>query len=157
MIFNCDVAKSLESHLGCKEIQSVHSKGYQSWICIGRTDAEAPILWSPDEKSSLIRKDPDAGKDWRLEKKGTVEKEMVGWHHRLNGHEFEQALGNGKDREAWRAAVHGVTKSWTWLSNWTTEKGVVVIFLFRALRAGGQRLMNIIRNKRIQTFLGLQK
>ena len=120
--------KPLESPLDCKEIQPVHSKGNQSWIYTGRTDAEAPILWPPDEKSSLIRKDPDAGKDWRLEKKGTVEEEMDGWHHRLNGHEFEQALGNVKDREAWRAAVHGVTKSWTWLSNWTTEKGVVVIF-----------------------------
>ena len=74
-----------------KEIQPVHPKGNQSWIFIGRTDAEAetPILWSPDVKNWLIGKDPDAGKDWRQEEKGTTEDEMVIWHHRLNGHEFE--------------------------------------------------------------------
>jgi len=73
------------------EIQPVHTKGNQSWILIGRTGAEAetPILWPPDSKSWLIWKDPDAGKDWRQEEKGTTEGEMVGWHHRLNGHEFE--------------------------------------------------------------------
>ena len=83
--------KILESPLDCKEIQSVNSKGNQSWIFIGRTDAEAeaPILWPSDEKSQLIRKDPDAGKDWRQEEKGMTEDEMVGWHHRLHGHEFE--------------------------------------------------------------------
>ena len=83
--------KTLESPLDCKEIQPVHPKGDQSWIFIGRTDAEAetPILWPPDVKSWLIWKDPDAGKVWRPEKKGTTEDEMVGWHHRLNGHEFE--------------------------------------------------------------------
>ena len=89
--------KTLESPLDCKEIQPVHPKGGQSWMFIGRTDAEAeaPILWPPDAKSWLIGKDPDAGKDWRWEKKGTTEDEMVGWHHRLDGHEFEQALGVG--------------------------------------------------------------
>ena len=83
--------KILESHLACKEIQPVHSKGNQSWIFIRRTDAETetPILWSPDVKKFLIWKDPDAGKDWRQEKKGMTEDEMVGWYHRLNGHEFE--------------------------------------------------------------------
>ena len=82
---------TLDSPLGSKESQSVHSKGDQSWIFIGRTDAEAEtlILWSPDEKNWLIWKDPDAGKDWRQEKKGTTEDEMVGGHHQLNGHEFE--------------------------------------------------------------------
>ena len=87
--------KTLESPLDCKEIQLVHPKGNQSWIFIGRTDAkaEAPILWPPDVKSWLIWKDPDAGKDWRQEKKGMTEDEMVGWHHWLNGHEFEQAPG----------------------------------------------------------------
>ena len=81
--------KTLESPLDCKEIQSVHPKGDQSWIFIGRTDdeAETPILWPPDAKSWLIGKDPDAGKDWGQEK-GTIEDEMVGWHHRLNGHKF---------------------------------------------------------------------
>ena len=89
--------KTLESPLDCKEIQPVHPKGYQSWICSGRTDAEAetPILWPPDVKSWLIWKDPDAGKDWRQEEKGMTEDEMVGWHHWLNGHEFESTLGAG--------------------------------------------------------------
>ena len=83
--------KTLESALDCKEIQPVHPKGDQSWVFIGRThvEAETPILWPPDEKSWLIWKDPDAGKDWRQEEKGMTEDEMVGWHHQLNGHEFE--------------------------------------------------------------------
>ena len=83
--------KTVESPLDCKEIQPVHPKGDQSWIFIGKTDAEAetPILWPPDAKNWLTGKDPDAGKDWRREEKGTTEDEMVGWHHRLNGHEFE--------------------------------------------------------------------
>ena len=83
------------------------------------------VLWPPDAKSWLIGKDPDAGKDWRQEEKGTTEDEMIGWHHRLYGHQSEQALGVG-DREAWCAAVHGVTKSQTWLSNWTAlTEGIV--------------------------------
>ena len=85
--------KTLESPLECKEIQPVHPKGNSSWIVIGTTDVEAetPILWPPDAKNWLIWKDPDAGKDWRQEEKGTetTEDEMVGWHHGLNGHEFE--------------------------------------------------------------------
>ena len=87
--------KALESPLDCKAIQPVHSKGNQSWIFIGRTDAEAdaPIFWPPDVKNWLLRKDPDAGKDWRQEEKGITEDEMVGWHHQLDGHEFEQAPG----------------------------------------------------------------
>ena len=87
--------KTLESLLDCKEIQLVHPKGNQSWIFIGRTDAEAeaPILWPPDAKNWLIGKDPDAGEDWRQEEKGTAEDEMVGWHHWLSGHEFEQTPG----------------------------------------------------------------
>ena len=89
--------KTLESPLDCKEIQQVYPKGNQSWIFIGRTDAEAetPILWPPDVKKWLIGKDPDAGKDWRQEEKGPTEDEMVGWHHWLNGHEFEYALRVG--------------------------------------------------------------
>ena len=83
--------KALESPSDCKEIQSVHPKGNKSWIFIGRTDAEAeiPILWPPNVKNWLIWKDPDAGKDWRWEEKGTTEDEMVGWHHQLNGYELE--------------------------------------------------------------------
>ena len=89
--------KTLDSPLDSKEIQPISIKGDQPWIFIGRTDAEAeaPISWLPDVKSQLIRKDPDAGKDWR-EKKGMTEDEMVGWYHQLNGHEFEQALGDGE-------------------------------------------------------------
>ena len=83
--------KTLQSPLDCKEIQPVHLKGNQSWIFSRRTDAEAetPVLWPPDAKNWLIWKDPDAGKDWRWEEKGMTEDEMAGWHHRLNGHEFE--------------------------------------------------------------------
>ena len=87
--------KTLESPLDCKEIKPVNPKRNQPWTFIGRTDpdAEAPILWPPDVKNWLIWKELDAGKDWRQEEKGTTEEEMVGWHHWLNGHEFEQAPG----------------------------------------------------------------
>ena len=87
--------KTLESPLDCKEIQPVHPKGNKSWIFFWRTDAEAetPILWPPDPKNWLIWKDLDAGKDWRQEEKGTTENGMIGWHHWLDGHEFEQAPG----------------------------------------------------------------
>ena len=93
--------KTLENLLNCKEIQPVHPKGNQSWIFTGRTDgvAETPIPWPPDAKNWLIWKDPDAGKDWRREEKGTTEGKMVGWHHRLIGHEFEQTLGDGEGQE----------------------------------------------------------
>ena len=82
--------KTLESPSNCKEILSVHPKGNRSWVFIGRTNVEAktPIFWPPDVKSWLIWKDPDVGKDWRQEEKGMTEHEVVGWHHRLNGHEF---------------------------------------------------------------------
>ena len=91
------VEKTLENPLDWKEIQPVHSKGDQSWVFTGRTDAEAetPILWPPDTKSWLIGKDPDAGKDWRHEERGMTEDEMVGWHHRLNRHKFELTPGVG--------------------------------------------------------------
>ena len=102
--------KTLESS---KEIKPVSPKGNNFWIFIGKTDAEAktPILWLPDTKNWLIGKDPDAGKDWKQEEKVTAENKIVGWHHRLDGYESEQA--------PWRAAVHGVTKSQTRLSDWT--------------------------------------
>ena len=89
--------KTLEGPLDSKEIKAVHPKGNQSWIIIGRTgaDAETPILWPPDMKSWLRGKDPDVGKDWRQEKMGMTEDEMVGWHHQLNGPESEQAPGVG--------------------------------------------------------------
>ena len=100
--------ETLESPLNCKEIQPVNPKENQSWIFIGKIDAEAeaPILWPPIAKNWLTGKDPVAGKDWRQKEKGTTEDQIVGWHHWL-------------DREAWHAAVHGVTQSWTRLSDWT--------------------------------------
>ena len=122
--------KTLESPLDCKEIRPAHHKGDWSWVFSGRTDveAEATILWPPDMKSWLIGKDPDSVKDWRQEEKGRTEDAVVGWHHRLNGHEFEQALGVGMDREAWLAAVHGVAKSQTRLRDWT-ELNILQIFV----------------------------
>ena len=98
MLLNCGVGEDSWGSLGQLEIQPVHPKGNQSWIFIGRTDAEVEthVLWLPDVKNWLIWKDPDAGKDWRQEEKEMTEDEMVGWHHRLDGHEFEQALGDGE-------------------------------------------------------------
>ena len=100
--FKLVLEKTLESPLDCKEIKPVNPKGNQPWIFIGRTDAEAepPILWPPDARSGLIGKDPDAGKDWGQEEKGMTEDEMVQWHHWLNGHEFEQALGESEGQES---------------------------------------------------------
>ena len=103
------------------EVQPVHSKGDQSWVFIGRTDAEAetPILWSPHAKSWLIGKDPDAGRDWGQEEKGTAVDEIAGWHHWLYGLSLSEFRKLVMDREAWRAAIHGVAKSRTRLSDWT--------------------------------------
>ena len=107
--------KTLESPVDCKEFKPVNSKGNQSWVFIGRTDAEAgvPILWLPYGKSWLINKDRDGGNDWRQVEKGLTEDQMIGWHHWPNGQEMV------KDKEGWRAAVHGVTKSQTQLRDWT--------------------------------------
>ena len=115
--------KSLESPLDCKEIQPVHPKGNQSWIFTGRTDAKAetPILWPPDEKNWWIGKDPDSGKDWGQEEKRVTEDKMIGSHHWLDEHELKKLWELVMDREAWSAAVHGVTKSWTHLSYWTQQ------------------------------------
>ena len=113
--------KTLESPLDYKEIQPVHPKGNQFWILIGRTAAEAetPILWPADTKSWPIGKDPDSREVWRQEEKGTTEDEIVRWHHWLNGHEFEQALGVGEGKPGVLQSMDRVTKSWTWLSDWT--------------------------------------
>ena len=115
--------KTLESPLDCKESQPVHPKGNQSWIFIGRTDAEAAVtmLWPSDVKNWLIGKDPDAGKDWRQEEKGTTEADKIGWHHWLNGHEFEQALGVSDRRGSLECCGpwgHKESNTAEWL-NWT--------------------------------------
>ena len=113
--------KTLESPMDCKEIHPVHPKGDQSWVFIGKTDAEAetPILWPPHVKSWLIGKDSDAGRDWGQEEKGTTEDEMAGWHYRLNGHESEWTSGVGDGQGGLACCESRVTKSRTRLSNWT--------------------------------------
>ena len=119
--------KTLVTPLDSKEIKPVNPKGNQWWIFTGRTDAgaESTILWPPDAKNWLIRKDPDPGKYWRWEEKGKTEDEVVGWNHQLNGHEFEQTLGDSeRDRAAWCAAVHEVAKSQTQLTKGTITTNV---------------------------------
>ena len=117
--------KTLESPLDCKEIKAVNHKGNQPWIFTGRTDAqaEASVLWPPDAKSWLTGKDPATGKDLRQEEEGRTEDEIVGWHHAIIN-SMDMSLSKiwemVKDREACHAAVHGVTKRQTQLSNWTT-------------------------------------
>ena len=125
--------KTLESRLDCKEIKPVNPKGNQSWIFIGRADAitETPILWPCDAENWLIGKDFDAGKDWREEEKGTTEDEMVGWHHRFNGHEFEQSPGVG-DGQGSLAVLQSmgsqiVGHDWVTELNWLVSS-VLMIF-----------------------------
>ena len=118
--------KTFESPLDCKAIKPVNSKGYQPWIFIRKTDAEAeaPILWPPDANSRVTGKDPDAGK----EEKRMTEDEMVGWHHWLNGHEFEQILGDGEGRGSLECcSLWNCKESLTWLSDWTTITNIVWI------------------------------
>ena len=118
--------KTLESPLDCKEIQPVHSKGDQPWVFFGRNDAKAetPILWPPHVNSWLIGKDSDAGRDWGQEGKGTTEDELAGWHHRLNGHEFEwtPGLGDGQGCLAWCDSWSHKESDTTELLNWTVPK-----------------------------------
>ena len=118
--------KTVESPLDCKKIQPVNPKGNQSWIFTWRSDieAETPIFWPPDGKNWLIGKDPDAGKDWRQEEKGRTEDEIVGWHHRMNGYDFEQAQKLVMDREAWCALVLGLQRV---RHNWVTELNWIIL------------------------------
>ena len=120
--------ETLESPLNCKEIQAVHPKGDQSWMFIGRTDVEAEtsILWPPDVKSWLIRKDPDGGKDWEQEEKGTTEDEMVGWHHQLNGHGFGwiPGVGDGQGSLACCGSWGRKESDTTEWMNWTERNSI---------------------------------
>ena len=113
--------KTLQSPLGSKEIKPVNPKGNQSWIFLGRTDVEVetPIHWPRDVKKWLISKGPNAWKDWRQEQKVVTEDEMVGWHQRLDGHEFEQTLGVGDGQGSLTCCSPWGSKEWTWLNNWT--------------------------------------
>ena len=139
--------KTLESPLDCKEVKPVNPRGNQSWIFIGRTDAEeaeAPILWPSDSKNWLIGKDPDAGKGWRQEEKGMTEDEMVGWHHRLNGHEFEWTLGVGDVQGgvgdvqgglvccgSWGHKELDTTEGLKWL-NWFSSGDIAIVLTLRS-------------------------
>ena len=117
--------KTFESPLDCEEIQPVHPKGDQSWVFIAETDVEAetPVLWPPDAKSWLIGKDPDAGKDWEQEEKGTTEDEIVGWHHQLNGHGFGWTLevGDGQGGLACCGPWGHKESDTTERLNWTSD------------------------------------
>ena len=115
-----------------KESKPVNPEGSQAWIFIGRTDAEAktPILWPPDVKNWLTRKDPDLGKDWMQKEKETTEDEMVRWHHRLDGHVFEQALGVGDGQGSLACYSPWGWKSWTWVSNWTEMNWYLNIYIY---------------------------
>ena len=132
MFWTVLLEKSLESPLGCKEIKPVNPKGDQSWLFIGRTEAKAetPIHWPSNAKNSLIGKNPDAGKDWRQKEKGTIEGEMVGWHHWLYRHEFEQApeVGDGQGSLACYSPWCGRESNMTEQLNWTEYLSQISIF-----------------------------
>ena len=151
--------KTLEGNLVWKEIKPVHPKGNQSWIFIGRTDAEAetPILWSPDVKNWLLGKDPDAGKNWRQEGKGMTEDEMVGWHHRLNGREFEQALGIG-DRQGslvcgspWGHKESDMTEQLNWTE--LTKETQRIVWLAQDLNISWVQNLSLTINQSFNGYL----
>ena len=141
--------KTLESPLDCREIQPVHPKGDQSWVFIGRTDVEDEtlVLWSPLAKSWLIGKDPNAGRDWGQEEKGTTEDEMVGWHHRLNAHGFGWILGVGDGQgglaccNSWGHKESDSTEQ----LNWLNEATIVIVILFWDIYSSWVRKWQVIR------------
>ena len=132
------VEKTLEIPLDCKEIKPVNTKGNQPWIFIARTDAEAEtsIHWPPDVKNQIIRIDPDAGKDLGQEEKGATEDKMVGWHHWLNGHEFEQTPGDSEGQGS-LACCSSWGHSQTWLSNFTKTSCLMQVNLSDAFLEAG--------------------
>ena len=142
--------KALESPLDSKEIKPVNPKGNQSLIFIGRTDAEAkaPVLWPPDVKSQLLWKEPDAGKDWGQEEKGTTEDEMVGWHHWLSGHDLSKLREMVKDREAWCAAVDGVRVRHNLETEQQQREGLSLLS-----RIGFLRCQNIITYRKLYNII----
>ena len=160
MLLNCGVAEDSWESLDCKEIQPVHPKGYHSWVFICWTDVEAetPILWPPDAKSWLIGKHPDAGKDWGQEKE-TTEDEMAGWHHRLNGHEFEWTPGVGDGQgglaccSSWGCKESDTTEQLNWTDLGavdTPEKSQTRALTLRNFDSMWKRQW--IKNKQIRFF-----
>ena len=151
MLLNCGVGEDSWESLGL-QIQTVNPKGNQSWIFIGRTDAkaEALVLWPPDEKSWLIGKDSDAGKDWRQEEKGMGEDEMVGWHHQLNGHESEQAPGDGEGQGGlacctpWGHKESDVTDWWQWQWQKQWQDVTLISYCFAAASNFTLRKINLL-------------
>ena len=122
--------KTLKCSLDCKETQSAHPKGSQCWIFMGRIDAEAEVsvIWPPDAKNWLTRKDPDGGKYWRQEEKGMTEDKMVGWHHQLDGRGFEQALGVGDRQGSMTCPMQSMGSQRVW-QDWATELNWLTVFL----------------------------
>ena len=154
---------TLESPLDCKEIQPVHPKGDQSWLFIGRNDAktETPVLWPPRVKSWLIGKDPDAGRDWEQEENGMTEDEMAGWHHWLDGHEFEwtPAVGDGQGGlaccDSWGRKESDTTERLNWIGlNWTEFSDLDICTLF-SICLFVQFNISIHLNRLFEIFLNL--
>ena len=140
--------KALESRLDCKEIKPVNPHGNKPWLFIGKTEAEAPMLWAPMQRANSIRKDLDAGYVWWQEEKGTREDEMASL---AQWKEFYQAPGDGEGQEAWHAAVHGVKKSWTWLSDWRTANVPEMVYHSCSWNHSWTRATSYTRN---QTSVG---
>ena len=140
--------KTLESPLGCKEIHPVHSKGDQPWVFFGRTDAKAetPVLWPPHVKSWLIGKDSDPGRDWGHEEKGTTEDEMAGWHHWLDGCEFECTLGVGDGQggltccNSWGRKESDTTEQLNWTEGLFSK--FYMLFLLKEISTSASLLLN---------------